>query len=93
MERENGRIGRITEMEARLNRVIAWLRDPSGDVAGDIRALDEYYRSAMWRSDLEADEAGTLPADLPRGVLSEDGIYDVLEAYAERLKEGQDGRI
>ena len=66
-------------METRLNRIIAWLDDPSGDVTEDIRILDAYYRSPLWRSDFEADEAGKLPADLPRGVLSEDGIYNVLE--------------
>lgn len=71
-------------MEARLNRIIAWLDDPSGDVTEDIRILDAYYRSPLWRSDFEADEAGKLPADLPRGVLSEDGIYNALQAYDER---------
>ena len=70
-------------MEARLNRIIAWLDDPSGDVTEDIRILDAYYRSPLWRSDFEADEAGKLPADLPRGVLSEDGIYNVLEKNQE----------
>ena len=49
-------------MEARLNRIIAWLDDPSGDVTEDIRILDAYYRSPLWRSDFEADEAGKLPA-------------------------------
>lgn len=38
----------------------------------------------MWRADFEADEEGELPADLPRGVLSEDGIYNVLTEYVER---------
>ena len=47
-------------------------------VQDKIRALDEYYGSEEWRQDFEDDEAGKLPADLPRGVLSEDGIYDVL---------------
>ena len=71
-------------MDARLNRIIAWLDDPSGDVTEDIRILDAYYRSPLWRSDFEADEAGKLPADLPRGVLSEDGIYNALQAYDDR---------
>ena len=29
--------------------------------------------------DYEADEAGKLPADLKRGVLSEDALFDLLE--------------
>ena len=36
--------------------------------------------------DFEADEEGKLPADLKRGVLSEDGIYNLLTDY-QRLKE------
>ena len=37
-------------------------------------------------SDFEADEAGLLPPDLKRGVLSEDGIYNLLEEY-KRVEE------
>ena len=43
-----------------------------------VRLLDEYYTSGEWREDYEADEAGLLPADLKRGVLSQDGVYDLL---------------
>ena len=49
-------------------------------------ALSEYYGSAVWQQDFAADEAGQLPRDLKRGVLSEDGIWNVLEAWRE-LKE------
>ena len=41
-------------------------------------ALKEYYESGLWLSDYEADERGELPADLKRGVLSEDGLYNLL---------------
>ena len=77
------RIARITEMECRLNRLIAWLADGGQDVAEDVRILDEYYRSPLWRSDFETDEAGELPPDLPRGVLSEDALYNALTEYDE----------
>ena len=84
------RIRRITEMEQRLNRLLAWNK---GDrtteketIREDVRLLDEYYRSPLWREDFEADEAGELPEDLPRGVLSEDGIYNSLEEYAAKEK-------
>ncbi|MBK6087256.1 DUF4298 domain-containing protein, partial [Ruminococcus difficilis] len=33
--------------------------------------------------DFAADEAGLLPKGLKRGVLSEDGIYNLLEEYKE----------
>ena len=46
-----------------------------------IAEMEEYFDSGAWREDFEADEAGKLPADLKRGVLSEDGIYDVLSGH------------
>ena len=47
----------------------------------DVKELAAYYEDDDWREDFEADEAGKLPADLKRGVLSEDGIYDVLSGH------------
>lgn len=52
-----------------------------------ISILEAYYTSPAWRTDFEADEAGLLPPDLKRGVLSEDGIYNLLEEY-KRVEEG-----
>ena len=46
-----------------------------------MKELAAYYEDDDWREDFEADEAGKLPADLKRGVLSEDGIYDVLSGH------------
>lgn len=48
-----------------------------------VAALSKYYGSRLWRKDLADDEAGRLPADLKRGVLSEDGIWNVLEEWRE----------
>ena len=47
--------------------------------------LIDYYGSTQWLKDFEADEAGNLPADLKRGVLSEDGMYDLILEYKELL--------
>ena len=47
-------------------------------VQGDIYALSEYYGSKEWKQDFADDEAGRLPADLKRGVLSEDAIWNLL---------------
>ena len=55
--------------------------DAFDGIQEDVRELSGYYESDEWREDFEADEAGQLPADLKRGVLSEDGIYDVLNAH------------
>ena len=41
--------------------------------------LEEYYTSGEWQADYEADEAGLFPADLKRGILSQDGVSDLLE--------------
>ena len=41
--------------------------------------LEEYYTSGEWCEDYEADEAGLLPTGLKRGVLSQDGVFDLLE--------------
>ena len=46
-----------------------------------VRALDEYYVSGEWKKDYEADEAGLFPADLKRGVLSQDGLYNFLMTW------------
>ena len=42
------------------------------------RELREYYENGQWRRDYEADERGELPATLKRGVLSQDGLWDLL---------------
>lgn len=60
------------------------------EVADRVQRLSEYMDSGQWRRDFEADEARRLPSDLPRGVLSEDGLYNLLEdivALRARLKE------
>ena len=80
---------RITHMENlfdQSNEVIQRLRQAIADFQAlqpTIDELDNYYKTD-WRA--EADEKGKLPADLKRGVLSEDGLWDLLEEY-QRLKE------
>lgn len=43
-----------------------------------LQELTEYYENGQWLADFEADEAGLLPRGLKRGVLSEDGVYNLL---------------
>lgn len=86
------RIHRIRGMEDIFDRalsIIAALDESSGQsksVTKEIETLIAYYESDLWREDFEADEEGRLPADLKRGVLSEDGIYNLLTDY-QRLTE------
>lgn len=53
----------------------------------DIKDLLAYYGSREWFDDLGADNKGELPADLRRGVLSEDAVYDLLTNIKELQKE------
>ena len=89
-------IERVSQMEAalvRLNDAITTVEgalDTYEQMWDDSRALDKYYSGKAWWEDLEADNQGLLPEDLPRGVLSEDAVYDALgdaEALRDRLKE------
>ena len=49
----------------------------------EIQKLEAYYISPQWKEDFAADEAGEYPENLKRGVLSEDGIWNVLERNKE----------
>ncbi|MBQ1372225.1 MAG: DUF4298 domain-containing protein [Oscillospiraceae bacterium] len=49
--------------------------------------LADYLQSEDWQQDFTDDEAGKLPAELKRGVLSEDGIFNVLEERRQLLAE------
>ena len=79
---------RICEMEAILdsaNYLIANNAAGLEDFRSEIEKLEAYYTSQEWKDDFALDEAGELPDGLKRGVLSEDGIYDVLEKYRELI--------
>lgn len=52
----------------------------------DVRLLADYLESREWKADFAADEAGRLPKNLKRGVLSEDGIWNVLERNRELVE-------
>ena len=43
-----------------------------------ISLLTQYMESGQWLRDYSLDEKGELPKDLKRGVLSEDGLYNLL---------------
>ena len=58
-------------------------------MSDEINELINYYESDSWLSDFEADEAGLIPKDLKRGVLSEDEIYNLildLEEFNFKIK-------
>jgi hypothetical protein len=51
-----------------------------------IAELQHYYENGQWSEDFDADRDGKLPKSLPRGVLTEDAIYDLLSDRS-RMKE------
>ena len=84
------RIERIRHKEQLYDRCQAVLKDPAASkasllaIAPAIAELQRYYASKQWRRDFEADAAGKLPQSLKRGVLSEDGLWLLLEAWREK---------
>lgn len=48
------------------------------DIDELVEILKEYVESGLWMNDFESDERGELPRELKRGVLSEDGLYNLL---------------
>ena len=81
---ETERIRRVREMERRMHELSAAAEGLQTALAAyeaalpARRALEDYYESPLWQEDFAADEAGLLPADLCRGVLTEDALFDLL---------------
>lgn len=82
-------IERIKQMELYLDRGSSAVMQLSAaldnyiDVQESISALDEYYSSDDWKQDYADDEAGLLPPNLRRGVLSEDAVWNLLSDTKE----------
>lgn len=74
-------IDRIRRMESLFDTVSA-VHARGEDCASlmpAIRELTDYLEGGQWLRDYAADERGELPASLKRGVLSQDGLYNLLE--------------
>lgn len=67
-------LDRIARMEAAFDRASA--AHPPAEA--DLQTLCAYLDSGAWLADYQADEQGRLPPDLKRGVLSQDGLYNLL---------------
>ena len=87
-------VDRVRRMENLFDRVSESVRQKpeipeiDEDLQDAVRTLSEYMDSGAWMSDYRLDEEGLLPPDLKRGVLSEDGLYDLLSglpAPAEKI--------
>ena len=83
----NNTITRIRRMEEIFDVLTAGIREKPLKINEDLLAiLIDYYENGEWLHDFEIDEAGFLPSDLKRGVLSEDGVYNLLEEIRETFQ-------
>ena len=86
-------IERIQHMETALDDVSSGLAQMSAavdryhEILPKIRELSAYYGSPDWNQDFDDDREGNLPADLKRGVLSEDAVYDALNDHRDMLRQ------
>ena len=80
---------RIKQMELQFDRVSQAMTELSTAIDKYVEAQDAlselkaYYASEDWLRDYADDEAGKLPKDLKRGVLSEDGVWNLLSDCRE----------
>ena len=80
-------INRIREMERIFDALLMTAKQnpekfrTDSETVQNMNALIRYYEGDEWRADYEADEKGLIPKTLKRGVLSEDGIYDLICDY------------
>ncbi len=91
-KKKTEQINRIKRYEESLDRIGTAVKkleealDGFDSIQPELKELTEYYESDTWKKDFEDDEKGLIPKDIKRGVLSEDGIYDLLETIKD-LKE------
>ena len=75
---------RIMQMEQYFDEIKNAMGQDAGAVFKDKdlqekwKALLAYYEGGQWLKDYESDERGELPPGLKRGVLSQDGVYNLL---------------
>lgn len=81
--KQREQIERIQKMEQLMDKALEaisqWPLSPDEytEIQQAIYTLSSYYTSNKWKQDYADDEAGLLPKDLKRGVLSEDGIWNL----------------
>jgi len=84
---------RVQKMEQYLNEILALrqgekLRIPQdSEQYGKWQELLRYYESSLWRYDYALDEQGFFPKDMPRGVLAEDTLWNLISEVEEGKQE------
>lgn len=84
-------VRRIEQMEKLFDYV--WMEyrthtpsdlEPDAMCRSAVKQLSEYYFGGQWQEDYALDEQRCLPDDLKRGVLSQDGLYDLFCTLREQ---------
>lgn len=78
-------IARIQDMEQRFD-ALQTDELTETEFREQLQILLQYYKGGQWLADYRMDEEGRFPADLKRGVLSEDGVYNFLAQLQEEGK-------
>ena len=90
---------RIRAMEQRYDALLGALKEDPLQLGQDEalgrmhRELKAYYEGGQWLKDYRMDEQGLLPACLKRGVLSEDGVYNLLDEIGQWISGDEHAQI
>ena len=82
-------IERIQQMEAYFDKISdVFYTKPErikedAEIQRILQELEQYFENGQWLEDYESDERGKLPKELKHGVLSEDGLYNLLCSVEE----------
>ena len=93
LKKEWDTIKRVTEMEGIYDQALKIMDNAENSpeellkFQPELMRLADYYSSQDWKDDFALDEEGKLPQNLKRGVLSEDGVYNLLDRNKELLEE------
>ena len=91
LEDDKNRIERIeylSEQYDKLYSLVQTLRSNMDDFeiyAPEVEKLRDYLSSGKWKEDFEADERGEIPQETNRSILSEDGLFNLLESLDDLL--------
>ena len=88
-EGRNERVNQMSEALRRLSKVAASLADGAEELkslAPDVDRLKDYISSGLWLKDFEADERREIGPEVDRSVLSEDGLYNLMEDLDDLMR-------
>lgn len=84
-------VKRIKELESVFDEVSKTLKEEpiklnDTEYQNKIKILVDYLDSGMWLKDYELDEKGLIDQSVKRGILSEDGLYNLIFDIQESIQ-------